>query len=212
MQAFEKAPPDVQDIALVCGNCHGREGELFGASKAKMALELHGKRACVACHSNHDVQTPDDRMISTAPGGLCTVCHKPGSVCDRKARVITARFGAIKDSVRVADSLLALADRRGMQVGDGQESLRQAQDKLTEARVALHRFDADFMRGILDEGSGLAERARSRGQEGLRDWRNRRLGMAWSLIAILGLAVALVLKIRRIEERPEEPGSARERA
>jgi predicted CXXCH cytochrome family protein len=184
---------------VVCGTCHGREGELFAKSKVSQTLELEGKRGCVTCHSNHDVQVPSDAMISAGPEGVCGRCHAAGSPGAKAAAVIVPRFQALKSRLAEADSLLSVAERRGMETSAGRELLKQSEDQIVNLRAVLHSFDLAPIQAVMAEGSGLADRAQREGLLALRDWRNRRIGMALSLGVILLLMAGLILKIRRME-------------
>src|SRR5262249_7836667 len=75
------APPGVQSVANVCGQCHGREGTLFRASFKNELFQSMGKGECTVCHGNHFIRhpTPDlfhgasaptvsaGRVVGTAP-------------------------------------------------------------------------------------------------------------------------------------------------
>jgi predicted CXXCH cytochrome family protein len=193
-------PPNTRDISLVCGNCHGREGELFAKSKVSAAFLLQGRRGCVTCHNNHDVQPPTDAMLSTAPGGTCVGCHASGSAGERGAELIITRFNAFKGALARADSLLGLAEVRGMETSQARERLKAAQDGLVGARASIHSFDVGLVTAAIEEGDAHARAAHTRAEEALRDWRNRRVGLALSLIVILALMGLLVAKIRAIEK------------
>jgi predicted CXXCH cytochrome family protein len=197
------APPGLKDVTMVCGSCHGREAELFDGSRMKAAMDLEGKRGCVTCHGNHGVKHPTDAMLSTDPGGTCSGCHEPGSAAERDTRAIIASFGGLKRSLAGADSLLKLAEVRGMEASPGRESLKDAQDRLVAVRAGLHSFDPKKIGAALGEGASVAVKAAGYGREALRDWRNRRVGMAASLIVILLLMGLLIARIRRVEAKPE---------
>ena len=192
-------PPNTRDISLVCGNCHGREGELFAKSRVSAAFLLQGKRGCVTCHSNHGVQPPTDAMLSTGPGGVCVGCHAPGSEGERGAATIITRFNAFKGTLARADSLLSLAEVRGMETSQARERLKAAQDGLVGARASIHSFDVAFVTAAIEEGDAHARAAGTGAEDALRDWRTRRIGLALSLIVILALIGLLVAKIRSIE-------------
>jgi hypothetical protein len=198
-------PPQTRDIAVVCGNCHGREGELFAASPVKERLELEGKRGCVTCHGNHDVQIPTDAWVSTGPGGMCGRCHASGSPGEAAVAVIVPKFHTLRSKVATADSTLGVAERLGMETSIGRQLLKQANDQLVDVRAALHGFDRRQIEGILLEGTTLADRAIAKGVEARRDWQARRIGMALSLIAITFTIVLLVIKIRRLEASSRGP-------
>ncbi len=195
------APPGLKDVTLVCGTCHGREAELFEGSRMKAGMDAMGRAGCVTCHSNHGVRHPTDAMLAVGTSGVCAGCHKPGSAADRDTRAIIDNFGGLKRSLAGADSLLKVAEVRGMETGPGRESLKDAQDRLVAVRAGLHSFDPQKIGAALGEGSAAAGKAAGYGREALRDWRNRRVGMASSLVVILILMGLLIAKIRGI--RPE---------
>jgi hypothetical protein len=197
------APPGVRDVSHVCGSCHGREAELFNASRVKDMMELQGKRACVTCHGNHGVQHPTDAMLAPGPQGVCSQCHQPGSPGEKAAEEIVTRFAGLASRIGSADSLMAVAETRGMESDPIRESLREARDHMTNVRSALHSFDRDKIAAVLADGERFADRGYQQAQGALRDWRNRRLGMAASLGVILVLIGLLLLKIRRMEGQAE---------
>jgi len=194
-------PPNTRDISIVCANCHGREGELFLASKVRLAFDRMGKRGCVTCHGNHDVQKPTDAMLSTGPGGTCVGCHEPGSAGERGAHAIVTGFAGLKASIGVADSLLKLAEFRGMETTQARTALRESQDRLVAVRAAIHSFDEHTVAAVVAEGNEFATQARTAGISALRDWRNRRIGMGLSLLVILATIGLLIARIRGIAPR-----------
>lgn len=201
-------PPKTRDISVVCANCHGREGELFAGSKVAEVLEFEGRRGCVTCHSNHGIRPPTDAMVGLSGEGVCGRCHAAGSPGARAAASIVPRFHVFKAELGRADSLLGVADRLGMETASGREILKQANDQLVSLRAALHSFSQPTIEAALSEGEGLAGRASGQARDALRDWRNRRVGMALSLVAILAVMGLLVARIRQLERRTSSPGSA----
>ena len=195
-------PPNVRDIALVCGNCHGREGELFGASKIRDQMLEHGLRGCVTCHSNHDVEQPTDAMIGIGRPGLCGNCHTPGSAGEQAAARIVPAFHALQGDLAGADSLLNEAELLGMPTEKGRTNLKEANDQLVNLRVTLHSFDAKQIDGVLAEATDYSKKAMAAGAGALADWHTRRVGMGLSVIAILFTIGLLVLKIRDVEGEP----------
>ena len=195
------APPGLKDVTLVCGTCHGRESELFEGSRMKAGLDAMGKPGCVTCHGNHGVQHPTDAMLSAGPGGKCAGCHKPGTVCEHGTDAIVAGFRGLQTSTARADSLLKVAEVLGMESSPGRADLKEATDRLVGVRAGLHSFDPKTIGGVLAEGADFARKATDYGREALRDWRNRRVGMALSLVVILALIGLVVAKIRQMEAR-----------
>lgn len=134
------APPEVESVAQVCGQCHGREAQLFRHS-AKSAgfrrhneflasvggagcpachadpepqaqlTSLHSLGQCVACHGNHAVIRPTVALLSPLPDTPCSFCHE-GPRPDRDGALGGGEVAAAHfQSVR--DGLLASAEAAG---------------------------------------------------------------------------------------------------
>lgn len=98
-------PPGVDSINFVCGQCHGREAELFRESPKESGFavhndyltdagdegcaachadpepqaeltDLHSLDECAACHGNHGVVRPTLAMLSPLPNTPCAFCHE----------------------------------------------------------------------------------------------------------------------------------------
>lgn len=101
------APPGIDSIAYVCGQCHGREAGLFRDSSKRTGFQGHeeyieglGPGACAnchepdspqgelehfvrfsecnTCHGNHAVVRPSVAMLAPLPEIPCAFCHEPG--------------------------------------------------------------------------------------------------------------------------------------
>lgn len=97
------APPGLESVTFVCGQCHGREAELFrqspkhagfvrhngyleetggGCGTCHQELEpasrfskLKTLGECTACHGNHAVVRPSTAMLAVLPETPCEFCH-----------------------------------------------------------------------------------------------------------------------------------------
>lgn len=136
-------PPGLQSIGFVCGQCHGREADLFRSSPKRAAFEAHnellagvgdaaGEAPCAACHES----TPAGQVKGVYHFGECTTCHgnhavirptmamlgplpeTPCKFCHERSQ---AGGGVIDEpSVQARfeqrrDALLAIAQRDGLQ-------------------------------------------------------------------------------------------------
>ena len=97
-------PPGVGAVAFVCGQCHGREAELFRGSAKREGLLTHGELLaaagtdgcaachldpepqaaltdvrslveCETCHGNHMVVRASVALLSPLPETPCAFCH-----------------------------------------------------------------------------------------------------------------------------------------
>ncbi len=98
-------PPGIESVAFVCGQCHGREAELFRKSPkhagfqahnedmeddstcadchdesepASRVTDVHRFTECSTCHSNHAIVSPRITMLAPLPEVPCAFCHDPG--------------------------------------------------------------------------------------------------------------------------------------
>jgi hypothetical protein len=98
------APPGLESVNFVCGQCHGREASLFRQSPKRQGFEEHaeyladaGEEGCAACHvdpepqaavqlghlgecaschGNHGIVRPSLAMLSPLPETPCAFCHE----------------------------------------------------------------------------------------------------------------------------------------
>jgi hypothetical protein len=136
-------PPGVGSVAFVCGQCHGREAELFRASPKQEGFAAHNEllagvgeggcancheapepqaaitsshplSECTACHGNHAIVRPTVAMLSL-PATPCAFCHEsPGALAAGVAEPRVKR----ENYERMRDGLLAEAERQGIQGDD----------------------------------------------------------------------------------------------
>ena len=79
------APPGLNSIGFVCGQCHGREAGLFRASPKHAGFEAHnenyladaGTAGCAACHEPPD---PQAKLTALHRFSECTTCHGSHSI------------------------------------------------------------------------------------------------------------------------------------
>lgn len=98
-------PPGLESIAFVCGQCHGREADLFRASAKQEGYEEHNElfltgleggcaechaepepaaeittvrrfTECATCHGNHAVIRPTVALLGPLPETPCAFCHE----------------------------------------------------------------------------------------------------------------------------------------
>jgi hypothetical protein len=96
-------PPGLDSINFVCGQCHGREAEIFRGSPKHDGFEAHNEyladageegcalcheapqaqvtqlrqfTECATCHANHGVVRPTVAMFGVLPNEPCAFCHE----------------------------------------------------------------------------------------------------------------------------------------
>jgi predicted CXXCH cytochrome family protein len=203
------APPGIASVANVCGQCHARQAELFQTSPHKAAFDQRQLAECVTCHSNHDIAKPNDQMIGTEQGTLCSHCHKTGDKGFVAAGTMRSGIDGLIVSIDKSTEILNRAERAGMEVSKPKFEMKAASDALTHARVVIHSSSIDEVNKVIAPGLDASNKGYQAGLGALAELKFRRGGLAVSLVFILFLALLVYLKIRQIEGR-QPMGSAPE--
>jgi predicted CXXCH cytochrome family protein len=194
------APPGAGAVVNVCGTCHAVFAERFATSPHKDVFE----RGCIECHDNHRILAPSDAMLGDGPEALCATCHAD----DAGAKAASSMHGqltALQAAIERAATQLGQVRNAGLEVGEDELRLREARNHLVLTRTEVHTFHEAPVAKVAGEGLALAARVEGAAQQGFRELAFRRRGLALSMIAILFVVVALVLKIRALE-RPRRSG------
>jgi predicted CXXCH cytochrome family protein len=195
------APPGVQWVGNVCGQCHTVMESYFSTSRHAQAFAQMGIPGCVACHGNHAIHATADSMLGMGDGAVCTRCHVAGQAGATAAVAMRQGIDSLAASFALADSLLGSAEHAGMEVSQAQFDLGNAKTALLQARTAVHAFRVDSVASHVTEGIGVTDTAISRGYRALADLRFRRIGLGLSTGVIVLLIASLILKIRQLERK-----------
>lgn len=194
-------PPDVKSLAHVCGRCHLNNADLFEKSPHAKAFEENGLPLCQACHNNHNITEPTDaRLDSTSSEFVCANCHEPGSEGWKNGTAMFAILTDMKAKIHTADSLVAAAERAGMEVSEAKFIISSADDELIKARTQIHNYRATILRERAKTGIDLATQAVDLGRAALAELQFRRKGLAVSMVIIFAVAAALYIKVRRRDQ------------
>ena len=197
-------PPGIASVANVCGQCHGRQSELFQTSPHKAAFEQRQIAECLQCHENHGILAPDDRMLGIGEGSSCIGCHSNDKGFTA-AKTMSGRIEELKIKISGATDILERAERAGMEVSRPKFELREAVDGLTQARVLIHSSSTDEVEKAITPGMEIATKSYTAGENAFAELSFRRKGLAVSLVFILFLAFLVYLKIKQIESKMPMP-------
>jgi nitrate/TMAO reductase-like tetraheme cytochrome c subunit len=106
-------PPGLDSLTFVCGQCHGREADLFRGSPKHAGLVSHneylqesGDESCAACH-----QAPQAQVTGIRSFGECTSCHGNHGIIRPTMAMFAALPAAPCDFCHQESGLLAGSDR-----------------------------------------------------------------------------------------------------
>ncbi len=190
-------PPEVDNIANVCGQCHVRNATLFKLSVHRGIFELRGMEQCSSCHGHHAIKHPTDAMLSTQPGSICVKCHDPGSAPDQVHEMFTvldAKSLEARDKLRLAESYLVNVD-------GGFVQLDKANSEITKMRVLVHLFDLDTLKTADQKTLAMLQGVEDIGNKGIENAMFRRKGFLVALGLFALFLAIVILKIRELEKR-----------
>ena len=197
-------PPGITSVANVCGQCHGRQAELFQTSPHKAAFDQKQLGECITCHSNHAIAKPNDQMIGTNNGAVCLNCHKSGDKGFVAAGQMRSQIDDLIASIGKSTNILDQAERAGMEVSRPKFEMKEATDALTHARVLIHSSATGEVDKVVAPGLAASAKGYQAGVGALSERTFRRKGLAVSLVVMLFLAGLVYLKVRQIESRQKE--------
>jgi predicted CXXCH cytochrome family protein len=190
-------PPGVDAVANVCGTCHAVFAAKFETSVHQPILE----KACVDCHGNHAIADPSDDMLAAVPEAPCSTCHTdsddPGRIGANRMHASLTRLRL--DLTRTAADLERV-QHAGIEMGQHELALNKARDQLVLARTELHTFKPADVDAVVEEGLKATDAVQRAVEDANGELAFRRRGLVVSLSLILIVVVALLVKIRRLEQ------------
>jgi hypothetical protein len=196
-------PPLTGAIANVCGNCHAFNAELFASSPHKKAFEEGGIPACEVCHSVHKIRQLTLDNLGDGPHSVCTDCHSADDGTRGIAVAVALKNGlaGLEDEYNSADSLLGVAERKGMFVEDAQFQLKDARQSIIQANTLIHAFSDSLMHIKVDSATAVLTAVTRTADAQIGEASFRRLGLVISSLIISFVAIVLFLKIRDMERK-----------
>jgi len=167
-------------------------------------VDALGQAECLACHSNHRIESPSDSFIGLGKGAVCAECHDETGESAATIRTMRGDLDRLSAGLSSADAVLTRAERAGMLVDEGRAALRDAREHQVQTRVLVHSFAAQPFGEAARLGIGSASRAQEDGEAAMRELQVRRRGLAVATLAILAFLVTLWLKIRRLPLGPQD--------
>lgn len=199
--AHGATPPGVQSVANVCGQCHPQNMDLYRASPHGEAFAAAGLGSCETCHHHHDIEKPTDAFVGIGPGAVCGNCHTRDDGGGEAATLMHGALGDASGLLQRARERTAAATARGMLLVDAAVQLEDAHQDLVLARTLVHSADLAKVQAQTGAAATASRKALSEASAAFAELRYRRAGLLVALAVILVAVVALVLRIRRIDER-----------
>ncbi len=195
------APPGLESVQNVCGECHVGMAEYFEDGVHSRVFAEQGLPGCATCHANHRVLAADDELLGPVSRDVCRSCHTAGDPDGDEFDRIRSLLVSLEDEVRSARDSLDRARSMGMEVDQALFELEDVNNALTLARTAVHSFQAEPVRQEVENGRAIAQRALERALSAFGEHRFRRVGLTVSAILVAVLIFGLWIRIREFDLR-----------
>ena len=194
------SPPEVSSVIKVCGTCHVLNAQMFSESPHNKAFEEKNIPECVACHGSHGIYQLTDDNLGTGDKSVCIKCHK-----DDKGAMVAAKMKNLIDSliteVDVSQNAIKEAEQKGMDVSDAKFDYNDIKKVLITSRNVMHYSNLDKFSENIQAGFIITEKAKTEGNEAVKNYYFRRLGLGISTFFITILVIALFIKLKKIEKK-----------
>jgi len=137
-------PPQVSEIANVCGQCHVLVRRAFDAGPHGAADRAGNLPGCTACHSNHETErVPPDTIAET-----CVECHDAESRAAQLGVEAEELIVAAQNDLQAADEAIEELVVAGWQVGDLQFRYQTALTDYLQIAEFQHSLDVEQLEDL----------------------------------------------------------------
>lgn len=197
-------PPGLTSVVFICGNCHVKNMEFFRETRMAKAFEDLGFHGCEQCHGYHNIEKTTDDFVGTNKEAFCVKCHESGEKGYEAAGKIKTNLLELDRMYKTANEKLIDVQLKGMDDVDIGFVLKDAHQKLIEARTFVHTFNSDTVASTTNAGIKLAKQSINMADIEIEKYYDRRNGFLIATFVLVILAVGLYLKIKDIEKTKNE--------
>ncbi len=133
-------PPQVESVSAVCGSCHVLFEQLYEKSVHNAIFSgAGGGGGCMVCHSNHARPLSLHRHARRPESRSAPAATMPALAPGRTPPLQMAGWlDGLDTALKHSETVLASAEKSGMEVSEAQVRLIDGRENLVKARLALH--------------------------------------------------------------------------
>jgi hypothetical protein len=140
-------------------------------------------------------------MIGNGEKSFCIKCHANQDKGIQVAITMKSYIDSLLKEVNLASYLINKAEQKGMDVSDAKFDSNDIKKVLITTRNVIHYSNLEKFTGSINEGFNITNKAKITGEESIKDYYVRRIGLGVSTILITIICVALYFKLRKIEKK-----------
>jgi len=188
-------PPGVTEVEHVCGQCHIRAMEYFDQSPHLAAMKKREMAQCISCHQQHRTEKATVEML----GPVCANCHQEGSGAYKRGQQIKTVMVETQEEIDGAQSIIAEAKLKGIDVTEDEVGLERAKSNLIEAIPKVHALNLSSVEENTVQAKSIASDIKLRIHEILESFRLRRVALGFIWLFILFITTLLYIKKKRAD-------------
>lgn len=188
------APPGFDEVANVCGSCHGATQDYY--LKSVHASDQPGMPKCVTCHGRYDVMEPSDSMFVGTDTRSCGSCHAASSAQAKTVKDLYDNITASAKALEEAEAALKRATAASLIIAPEEAKIAELKTNLITARAAQHTLNTTVVKEKTDKAIAISKEIVADANKALDDSVFRRQVMGIGLV-IMALAILSLYVIRR---------------
>jgi hypothetical protein len=188
-------PPGVTEVEHVCGQCHITALDYFDQSPHLAAMKRREMAQCISCHEHHRTHKANVDML----GPVCTNCHDEASGGYKRGQQIKTLIVEVQEEINQAESVIAEAKLKGVDVTEDEVALERAKSSLLQAIPAIHALNLALVEENSVPAKSLASDIKLRIHEVLESFRLRKVALGFVWLFILFSVTVLYMKKRRAD-------------
>lgn len=147
------APPGVDEVVNVCGQCHGTVKDNFQKSVHSLKLKMK----CIDCHDNHNNEHPTKELYNDPKKG-CMRCHPEDSKeYDTIKQQIVLKLNTAEEAIKEAEESIKKASEEGLYIDTQEALLKEAKSSLTQFGPVQHSVSDAEIKKVLDDAISKAD-------------------------------------------------------
>ena len=201
-------PPDVGEVANVCGTCHFVIGQYFREGAHARAVRDIGVPKCISCHGAHEVMPASLDLYAGSAAGHCGSCHPQASDASRVGLAIRDHIAGAQEALGRAEVEIARLHRGGLDVRELEGLVVEAKAAVIEAKPVAYALQVAAVRARTDRALRLLARMDEGARSLRRELEGRRRALTVALVLTLGITGLLVVKRRSLPAPRSGAGQA----
>ncbi|HIE26343.1 TPA: hypothetical protein EYP66_03565 [Candidatus Poribacteria bacterium] len=192
------APPGVQDVSKICGQCHPNERDNFNKSPHREAVDKGEMTECDSCHNKHDIAKPTLELFDTSCGK--DNCHEKNSDEFALGQQIKSLIIKANDTLDNARQIIKDAESAGAYTTQYEFTIDEAHTNIQQVSSRTHSLNKSEIGEYTAKAITASDSVKKDIDEHFKSLRIRKVGLGIVWVFVLATVVALYLRKRRADQ------------